>query len=323
MSGHTHKTIAVLRGGPSTEYDVSMQTGAGVISALRELGYNVKDIMISRTGEWLVHGFAKQPHQALMGVDAVFIGLHGSYGEDGTVQRILSRLCIPYTGSEAYASALAMNKALTKDYIKKVSERISMVPHVKVHKDHASQLHRMVSTMHERFGPEYVVKPVSGGSSIGTRMASVENLHSVISSALEEHEEVLVEKRIRGKEATVGVLENFRNERIYALPAIEIVPPSEDFFSYDSKYNGQTQEVCPGCFSRDEKRALEEYAKEVHELLGLRHYSRSDFMVADDGIYFLEVNTLPGLTSESLFPKAMTAVGSSYKELIDHLVRSL
>ncbi len=323
MSAYGERTIAVLRGGPSTEYEVSLKTGAGAISALRDLGYTVKDIMISRPGEWLVNGFAKRPEQALLGVDAVFIGLHGSYGEDGTVQRILSRLSIPYTGSEAYPSALAMNKALTKDYLKRTSERILMVPHQNVNREHTAQLHRLVSTMHERFGPEYVVKPVSGGSSIGTKMATMENLHSVILEVLEENEEVLVEKRIKGKEATVGVLENFRNERIYALPAIEIVPPQEDFFSYDAKYSGQSQEVCPGCFSRDEKQALEAYAKEVHELLGLRHYSRSDFMVADDGIYFLEVNTLPGLTQESLFPKAMEAVGSSYRELIHHLVRAL
>ena len=323
MGAFTKKRIAVLRGGPSTEYDVSLKTGAGAISALKDLGYEVKDIIISRTGEWLVHGFAKTPDQALLGVDAVFIGLHGAYGEDGTVQRILSRHNIPYTGSDAYASSIAMNKALTKDFIKKGSERITMVPHQRVHRDHEAQLHRMVSSVHERFGPEYVVKPISGGSSIGTRMATKENLHAVIKEALEENEEVLVEKRIRGKEATVGVLEGFRDERFYALPAIEIVPPQGDFFNYESKYNGQSQEICPGCFSKVEKKALEEYAKEIHELLGLRQYSRSDFMVADDGIYFLEVNTLPGLTAESLFPKAMEAVGSSYKELIHHLVRSL
>lgn len=323
MGAIAQKRIAVLRGGPSTEYEVSLQTGAGAITALQELGYDVRDVIISRTGEWLVQGFSRSPHQALLGVDAVFIGLHGAYGEDGTVQRILSRLNIPFTGSEAYASALAMNKVLTKEYLKKVSDRITMVPHLRIHKDAEAQMHRLITSIHERFGPDYVVKPVSGGSSIGTRMATAENLHSVIREVLAENDEVLVEKRIRGKEATVGVLEGFRNERVYALPAIEIVPPQEDFFSYDAKYSGQAQEVCPGCFSKDEKKALEEYAKEVHELLGLRHYSRSDFMVADDGIYFLEVNTLPGLTTQSLFPKAMEAVGSSYRELIDHLVRSL
>ena len=126
------KRVAVLRGGPSTEYDVSMQTGSGVIDALTAEGYDVKDIIISRKGEWLLHGFVKQPVHALLDVDAVFIALHGAYGEDGTVQRILERLHIPYTGSDAYASALAMNKSLTKDYLKKHVPSIKMAPHLKI-----------------------------------------------------------------------------------------------------------------------------------------------------------------------------------------------
>jgi D-alanine-D-alanine ligase len=108
------------------------------------------------------------------------------------------------------------------------------------------------------------------------------------------------------------------------LPAIEIVPPpSAQFFSADVKYSGETEEICPGRFSKDEKQELSALAQEVHQLLGLRQYSRSDFIVASDGIYFLEVNTLPGLTSQSLFPRSMEAVGSSYKELVNHLIITL
>jgi D-alanine-D-alanine ligase len=318
------RRVAVLRGGPSSEYDVSLQTGLGVIAALKESDYEVKDIIISKRGEWLVHGFVKHPESALVDVDVVFIALHGSYGEDGTVQRILERLNIPYTGSGSYASAIAMNKALTKDYLKKHSDSVKMAPHLKLTRSGISNLAQTVESIGELFGPEYVIKPVGGGSSIGTILTNRVGLLKSIQDSLAAHEEVLVEQRIIGKEATVGILEDFRNTRYYQLPAIEIVPPpSAQFFSADVKYSGETEEICPGRFSKDEKQELSALAQEVHQLLGLRQYSRSDFIVASDGIYFLEVNTLPGLTSQSLFPRSMEAVGSSYKELVNHLIITL
>ena len=301
-----------------------MQTGSGVIDALTAEGYDVKDIIISRKGEWLLHGFVKQPVHALLDVDAVFIALHGAYGEDGTVQRILERLHIPYTGSDAYASALAMNKSLTKDYLKKHVPSIKMAPHLKITRSGTANLAQVVHTVGELFGPEYVIKPISGGSSIGTLLATKADLHRAVDHAFADNEELLIEKRIIGKEATVGILEGFRDIKHYPLPPIEIVPPaSASFFSHDVKYSGETEEICPGRFSRAEKDELMEIATQVHTALGLRQYSRSDFIVAEDGIYFLEVNTLPGLTAQSLFPRSMEAVGSSYKELVVHLLSTL
>lgn len=315
------KRVAVLRGGTSSEYGVSMQTGAGVLKALADTPTVTKDIIVSKNGEWLLHGFVKSPEQVLSDVDVVFIALHGSYGEDGTVQRILERLSIPYTGSGSYASAIAMNKVLTKEHLKKSSESILMAPHMKLTRGGISNLVQTVASITSLFGPEYVIKPISGGSSIGTVMCDQSTLYRTLSAALENYEEVIVEKRIHGKEATVGILEGFRDELYYQLPAIEIVPPARSsFFSEDVKYSGETDEICPGRFSYEEKQALQRVAKDVHTILGLKQYSRSDFMVAQDGVYFLEVNTLPGLTSQSLFPKSMEAVGSSYKELVLHLL---
>jgi len=316
------KRVAVLRGGPSSEYDISMQTGSGVLKALENSPYTTKDIIIAKNGEWLHNGFVKKPHEALLDIDVVFIGLHGTYGEDGTVQRMLERFNIPYTGSNSYASAIALNKALTKDHLKKHSA-IKLPPHIKITRNGATHLAQTLHTVSELFGPEYVVKPVSGGSSIGTMLVSKPDLFNAVSQALLDSEEVLVEKRIIGKEATVGVLEKFRQEMVYVLPPIEIVPPaSAQFFSADVKYTGQTEEICPGRFSKDEKKELMKVAQEVHTLLGLRHYSRSDFIVTPQGVYFLEVNTLPGLTPHSLFPKSMDAVGSSYSELVVHLIET-
>jgi D-alanine-D-alanine ligase len=324
MYGETFKKrVAVLRGGLSSEYDVSLMTGAGVIAALVESPYITKDVVIARNGDWLVHGFPKTPEQALADVDCAFIALHGEYGEDGTVQRILERLHIPYTGSGSYASSVAMNKAATKEHLKKHAQSIHMAPHIKVSREGLHDVGALAHSISNLFGPEYVIKPNTGGSSIGTMMVGSEGLTGALKEILETFDSVIVEKRVRGREATVGILDGFRGQTHYRLPEVEIVPPPKtDYFSADVKYSGDTQEICPGRFSSVEKERLLEAAHTVHTVLGLRQYSRSDFIVADDGVYFLEVNTLPGLTSQSLFPKAVEAVGSTYRELVLHLLET-
>ena len=312
--------VAVLRGGPSSEYDISLQTGKGVLDVLANESCHVRDIIISRGGDWVVEGFKKTPEQALVGVDIVFIALHGAYGEDGTVQRILDRLGVPYTGSGAYASALAMNKALTKDFLQQ--HGIKMAKHLKLTRDGTANVRQAVEKVSELFGPEYIVKPVAGGSSLHTQAAhgSLE-LTKALEEAFLHTDAVLVEERIRGREATVGVLDKYRGIEHYTMPVIEIVPPATaDFFAADVKYTGETEEICPGRFSAPERDELLAAAQKVHQVMGLRHYSRSDFIVRPDGVYFLEVNTLPGLTAASLFPKAIDAVGGTYRELITHLV---
>lgn len=320
-----HYNVAVLRGGPSSEYEVSLKTGAGVLQALRASDIRATDILINKQGEWLLNGFHKQPHQALNNIDVVFIALHGSYGEDGTVQRLLDLYSIPYTGSKPYPSALAMNKVMTKEYL--AHTKIKVPPHMKVAKE-GGDLNRVVLAIDSLFGPQYVVKPINGGSSIDTYLVEgVTGLYQALNQVLNKYDEALVEQRIFGREATVGVINNFRNKDIYSLPAIEILPPPQaSFFDYSAKYSGETEELCPGRFTRDEKAELEDIAALVHETLNLSQYSRSDFIVADKrdnqepGVYFLEVNTLPGLTPNSLLPKALDAVGCHYNEFINHLL---
>ena len=316
------KRVAVLRGGPSEEYEVSMQTGAAVLEALRNQHYFAKDIVISRAGEWLDEGRVKDPEQALEAIDVVFLALHGTFGEDGSIQRLLERKHIPFTGSRGFASALALNKDLTKNFLKR--HGVAMPRHLKVTRAGTTDPYRTAESIQRLFGPRYVVKPVSSGSSLGTTLVDREvDLALAITNALTEYEAVLVEEQLAGKEATVGVAENFRGQALYLLPPIEIVPPQDSrFFDYQVKYDGRTEEICPGRFSNAEKEELTRLARLVHEELGLQQYSRSDFIVTGGQVYFLEVNTLPGLTKESLFPKAFSAVGSSYDEMIAHLVES-
>lgn len=311
--------VAVLRGGPSTEHEISMQSGAGVLSALKNASYTTKDVTISKAGEWLVDGYSKTPDQALSDIDVVFIALHGQYGEDGTVQRILDRLAIPYTGSGALASGIAMNKALTKDTLKE--HGIAMAKHMRISSNKGNYL-PVAQTLPELLQFPCIVKPLTGGSSIDTQIVgNIQELISVLQNLFGKYEEVLVEELVVGKEATVGIVERFRDHEYYRLPEIEIVPPSEkSFFDAEVKYNGKTEEICPGRFSKTEKEKLATAAELIHRVLNLTHYSRSDFIIKDGVPYFLEVNTLPGLTAESLLPKSFEAVGSSYSELVTHLV---
>ena len=168
----------------------------------------------------------------------------------------------------------------------------------------------------------FVVKPIGWGSSVGV---SIVGGYAAVLAALKAlfadgAPSVLVEEYIRGKEATIGVVEGLRGEALYALPSVEIIAPKDDFFSYKAKYGGETREICPGNFSRVITEELQRAARVIHRALELRHYSRSDFIVAPKGIYYLETNTLPGLTKESLMPKSLETIGVPLPDFLSHLV---
>lgn len=311
--------VAVLRGGPSEEYDVSLQTGASVIRALNPERYEVVDVLISKGGEWLLRGIAREPRDIFHLVDVVFVALHGAYGEDGTVQRLMDSTGVKYTGSRAFGSAIAMHKAFTKDRLQ--THGVKMPRHMVVSRDALQNVVGAAASIASMFGPPYIVKPVSGGSSVGAMFAeSSVMLEQALRTSLGVYEQVIVEEYIAGKEATCGVVEGFRDRGHYALPPIEI-RRNTPVWGYEAKYDGSVEEICPGHFSREEKEEIERLALLAHDTLGLSHYSRSDFIVAPDGIYFLEVNTLPGLTPTSLLPKALEAVGCSYPDFIEHLIQ--
>ena len=312
--------VAVLRGGPSDEYDLSMQTGKAVIDALPEDLFEVLDVVVTKSGEWLYAGKVRFPEQILSSVDVAFVALHGAFGTDGKLQRLLDRMGIPYTGSKAYASGIAVNKVLTKDYLR--DKGIKMPPHMVVSQDSLRNLHGLSQNISEMFGPEYVIKPVDSGSSLGTMM--VQNtalLPQALKDALNTYPQVLVEKRIAGKEATCGVVNRFREKDTYVLPPIEITPGASGIYDAEAKQGCAAHEVCPGNFSSKEKSDIEQLTKDIHEYLGLSQYSRSDFVIDPKGdIYFLEVNTHPQLTKETSLARGAEAVGSTFEELIRHLV---
>lgn len=313
------KKVGVLRGGPSSEYEVSLKTGKSVMDNLADR-YEVLDIFIDKNGVWHYLGTPVEPEKVFKKVDVIFNALHGAYGEDGTVQKLLDYFRVPYTGSTALASAVGMNKALSKKVYKNFNLKTPI--HATVSKK--DDLSAEVIKLFKSFPMPAVVKPINGGSSVATAIVkTLSELEAAVYEALKYSDQALVEEFIAGKEATCGVVDNFRNETIYALLPIEIRKPKESaFFDYQAKYGGGSEEICPGNFTAREKEVIQNMSKEAHQALGLRHYSRSDFIIHPKrGIYILETNTLPGLTSESLLPKSLKAVGCSLPDFLDHLIQ--
>lgn len=319
-----HKTrVGVLRGGPSNEYEVSLNSGASVLDALRKYHdsrYLARDIFIDREGVSHIDGVPVPIEDIPNRVDVIFNALHGTYGEDGKIQSFLEIHGVPFTGSGSLGSAVGMNKVLAKKVFESHGIKIPMSMDISSD-DFVNDLHNFSKKLFHTLHLPAVVKPSASGSSVGVSIVkSYDALPAALSSAAEHGDVIMIEEFIPGIEATCGVVEGFRGEELYALPPVEIRPKTE-FFDYQAKYEGKSEEIVPATFSDKIKAEIEELAKKIHRALDLRHYSRSDFIIHPRrGIYALEVNTLPGLTKESLVPKSLRAVGSDVHEFVDHLI---
>lgn len=318
--------VGVLMGGPSSEHEISLMTGINILKTLQASGgWRPIPIIITKTGHWLSgkEHIWRNPGEALAGVDVVCNALHGAFGEDGKVQQIFEHYQIPYTGSGIFASAAAMNKTVARKLMRaagvKMPKAIALC-----HYDTETSFEALASCVLRALPPPWVAKPVANGSSVGVSIARhFDDLPEALQKAAQEDEErrILVEEYIKGRELTCGVLENFRGETHYALPPVEICPPEiAEFFNYQVKYNGTTREICPAEFSDAMLKKIRATAVAAHTALGCRDYSRVDMILRGTDLYVLEVNTLPGLTRESLFPKAAAAAGFSFANLLDHLL---
>lgn len=315
-----HTVVGVLRGGISNEHEISLKSGAAILASLPEERFVARDIYIDKKGQWHDRGRAAQPERILRQLDVALLPLHGEYGESGEIQRLLERFGVPYAGADSFGSALAMHKVMSKEQAREAGLLTPAYRYVERAEDSETGASDAVRSFHQ----PVVVKPVSWGSSVGVSILSgYQPVLSAVQALFSQGASgVLVEEYIQGKEATVGVVEHLRGEPVYALPPIEIIPPDDDFFSYDAKYSGRTREICPGNFSRVASEELRRVAKVMHRALNQRHYSRSDFIVSPRGVYFLETNNAAavGLTSESLLPKSLAAIGVSFRDFLTHLV---
>jgi D-alanine-D-alanine ligase len=287
--------ITVMLGGPSAEREVSLRTGAAVAKALRSLGHEVHELD-PQTPIWALP--AK--------TDVVFLALHGTYGEDGTVQKQLDGLGVPYTGCDAEASRIAFDKVLTKERCIKAG-----VPTAKF-----TTISSSATPFPKNFSPPLVVKPARQGSSVGLQFVEcVEDWPGALVGSLKFDSEVLVEEKIVGRETTVGILGG------KVLPVVE-VRPKAGHYDYQNKYTaGCTEYFCPADFDEATTRHIQAAALGAFKAVGGRDYARVDVMVRADGSpVVLEVNTLPGMTETSLLPKAAAAAGMNYAELCQRMV---
>lgn len=316
----TGTVVGVLRGGVSLEHDISLKSGHAVLQALPAERYHGRDIFIDKNGAWFDRGRAVSCDRALRHLDAAIITLHGESGEDGRIQRLLAQYGIPYVGAESFGAFISMHKLMAKMHAKELGFLVPDFRYVGKPEDADTVVRDAVRSFHQ----PVVVKPVDFGSSHGISIAGgYAQVFSAVEALFAQGTRgVLIEERIHGVEATVGVIEQFRGERLYALPTVEIIPPPNDFFSYGAKYSGESSEITPGRFSRMMTEDMQHIAKRMHAALHQRHYSRSDFIVTERGPYFLELNTAAavGLTPASLLPKALSAVGVHFEDFLAHLV---
>jgi D-alanine-D-alanine ligase len=296
----TNKKIGVLMGGLSSEREVSLASGTAVLKAFQDKGYSPVGIDVNRDA-------AEQIRKA--GVEAAFIGLHGKYGEDGAIQGMLEVMGIPYTGSGILASAMGMNKIVSKMVFK--NHGLLVGPYAVV-----SERGRAEAAAAE-IGFPLVVKPCSEGSSVGVSLVHKnDDLGPAVELAFIYDYDILIEKYIKDKEVQVGIL----GER--ALGAIEIVP-KEEFYNYKAKYEkGMSDHFFPARIPKDAYQRTLDAGLAAHRALGCTGYSRVDFIIDGTGQPFiLEVNTLPGMTATSLLPEIAKGVGISFPDLVEEILR--
>lgn len=296
--------IAVLMGGISSEHEISLISGQNVLDYLNKEKYNVTPIVISKAGEWLINDARKTIDEALKGIDVVFNALHGEYGEDGKIQGLLDCFGVKYTGSGVLASALGMDKPRSYELFKL----------------HGLTVPKAVTLKNFK---KCVVKPSCLGSSVGISIVSdKKDLKKAIEKAKEKCDEVIIEEYIDGLEVTCGIIDNYKGQKHFALPITEIIPPPGRFFDYEVKYDGSTQEITPAKIDKNLAKKIQETTRKAHQILGCKGYSRTDFIIWGNRVYILEVNTLPGLTKESLLPKAAKIAGIEFSELLDIIINN-
>lgn len=298
--------IALISGGTSVEREVSKNGGDQVYEALDKTKY---DIVRYDPESEILRLVSDSPD-----IGFALIILHGHCGEDGTIQGLLDLLDIPYQGSGVLGSAVAMNKFAAKQLYEKSG--IPVPPYMIIENNDQVGY----DTCNKRLGSKLIVKPVSGGSSIGISIVtSDEEFNDAVKSAFSCDDSILVESFIEGKEITGGVI---GNDELETLPIVEIIPDKNfKFFDYTAKYQkGATKEICPAEIDDALAQKAQTYAKMAHKALFCRGYSRTDMILSGKEIYVLETNTIPGMTATSLLPLAAKAADISFSELLDKLV---
>ncbi len=294
------KKIAVLSGGQSSEREVALRSATNIVDILKEK-YTVELFDLPKE----LDKFLKEYKEYSVAIPV----FHGPGGEDGVVQGFLKTLGIPFIFSDVEAHAVAMNKYLTKQLVEQIG---ILTPKSKL----------LLTKEKIKYEKPVVIKPEPGGSSIGINIVNSQSeLDKALEQAFKYANKVLIEDYIQGDEFTIAVIEEAKQTK--ALPVIQVISKNK-FFDYQSKYDANlVDEVCPAQIDNILAKKLQTLGIKIHQLLGVRHLSRSDFIVANNKIYFLEINTIPGITKESLLPKAIKAANKDFLALLEDWINSV
>ena len=334
-----YKTIAVVYGSDSSEWEVSCRSGEFVASRIDGDQYDIYEIF-ARFGRWQLVAAKKRdsmrvtfPEEARPEVDKtdfsvqvlgekvkfdfVYLVQHGAPGETGQFEGYLEMLGVPCSTCNSSVSAIAFDKYACKCYIREQG-LVKCAPDVFVRA--GMDLPAFSAEVERKLRFPVFVKPTQGGSSFGvTRVSRPEELPQAIHYAFTENRTVLVEQGVNGRELTCAAY--FDGQKVATLPLIEIITDNE-YFDYDAKYNGHSQEVCPAPVSDEVKDLVQHTTATIYERLGCKGVVRMDYILADDGLYFLEVNTIPGMTSASLVPKMVRTAGLDMTAFLTTIIES-
>jgi D-alanine-D-alanine ligase len=324
------KTIALITGGFTGEYVISLKTAATIKKNLNKEKYNVYMINITRNswhyedeqGQKLEvdkNDFSLTIKGNKIKFDAAFISLHGSPGEDGKLQGYFDMLGLPYTTSDVLTSALTMNKAFTKAVVEGI-ENLNLAKSFQLNSidDENIELIKTELTL------PLFVKTLTGGSSLGmSKVKTLDELLPALEKAFKEDDKILVEEFIEGREFSIGI---YRHKNgLTVLPATEVIPPGE-FFDFEAKYTpGASEEITPGRMTEEEKKRVEEVVKKIYVKLNIRGVIRVDYFLQKETgkFYFIEVNTVPGQTETSFIPQQVRAAGIVMQDFYDELLEMI
>ena len=301
---------------------ISEETRKSIFQALRPIS-SITIVEIEVTGNGFIHGdTVLDDHDLSDHIDYACIAIHGELGEGGKLQKIFEDHHIPYIGTNAYQSCVAFSKAATKAVLESSEIKTATYQVFERDKINSKTASHIFTTMPQ----PCIIKPSTSGSSYGvSKCRTILDIQNALSKALLYSDTVVVKEFIEGREFFVGVITDFRNKELYMLPAVEaILADGKEFFDTEAKYDGSTNEVCPAHIDDKLSEQLQDATKAVCSAIHVRDYARIDFIAHPTrGVFVIEVNTLPGMSSESLFPKAIKTIGLSMRDMFEMFLERL
>ncbi len=311
--------IGILRGGIGDEYFMSLESGARIMQALQSEGFQTVDMLVDREGVLHIKGLPASIEDSKAHIDMVWNTLHGALGESGHVQELLDQAGICYSGSEPGACGLAHDKLRAKGKARelgiKTPEAILVMP------EGGESISEITQNIYKKMAPPWVVKPLSGGSSIRTYFAFTPlELAQFVDESITHGEPFIVEQYIYGREAVAGVIEGFRGQDKYSLPVVEIKKPSRGVLTHEDR-KSDDHAVVLGGLRPDEREHISKLARDMHDAIGARDYSQSEFIIDKYGkIWYIETDTVPHMHEHNPFVRALKHVGSSVGEFVRSVI---